>query len=212
MKKLAAIAAVGLMPSIALCDPLIETRTPGNELTQAPAHWLGATPHLVIMGTAAGHPFDVQLMNGDLKQVHELVVKREYLKTSGSYSPYREIDMNLSIVLEGVAKQIEAKLTYADFNQIKSLPASLRLQSFDEFPAGDRIYSEFEFEWEGGGKSVNKELAEWRGTATINHDDGIRAQVPNADGMIGGYINSKNGRDNIVISFFLPASEFEVDD
>ena len=59
---------------------------------------------------------------------------------------------------------------------------------------------------------MDKELADWRGKATLNHDDGRLADQPNADGMVGGYINSKRGRDNMIISFYLPVSEFEIDD
>ncbi|MQQ10160.1 hypothetical protein GFB49_16955 [Epibacterium sp. SM1979] len=204
--------AAALLPTLALANPLVETKTADNKLTTAPAQWLGKAPHLVVMGTAGGYPFDLQLTDLNDKNIHDLEVKREYLKTQGSYAPYQEIDLGLQIKLEGVAKTIEAKLTHADFNNLPSLPADFKVQSREEFPAGSRVFTEFEFEWEGGGKSVNAELANWRGLATVNLDDGYKADEPNADGMVGGYINAQRGKDTLVISFTLPVTEFEVED
>lgn len=212
MKHKAFFALATLVPTLALADPLVETRTPNNQLSAAPSQWLGKTPHFVMMGEASGYVFDVQIMKLKDASIRNLAVKREYLKSGTSYNPYREIDVNLEVVLEGVAKTIETKLTYSDFSKLASLPANFNVQSFEEFPAGNRIFTELEFQWEGGGKAVDKELADWRGKATLNHDDGRLADQPNADGMVGGYINSKRGRDNMIISFYLPVSEFEIDD
>lgn len=204
--------ALAALPTLAAADPLVDTITPNNTLTEAPSAWLGDTPHLVMMGTTVGHTFDVQIMDLDMAEIHEIEVKREYLLTDTDYSPYQEWDFGIKIVLDGMDKSIEGKLTHADFNDLEALPASFNIQSAEEYPEGDLIFTEFEYEWEAEGISVNEELAEWSGTATMNLDGSFKADTPNGDGMIGGYINAVRGGDTIVISFTLPVTEFEVED
>lgn len=211
MLKMTSLFALALTPSLAFADPLLSTQTEGNALTEAPAEWLGAEPHLVIMGTLDGYEFDLQMMDFAAFDIHELSMKREYLLNDTDYSPYQEIDFGIQFKLDGVAKTIESKLTHADFNKLAELPNAFTLQGENEFPKGDQVFTEFEFEWEGDGKSTNVEIADWTGTATINLDSG-RGQEPNGDGVIGGYIASERGEDRIVISFTLPATEFEVED
>lgn len=211
MIKFAPLLALTLMPTVTLADPIMSTVTPDNEMTIAPTEWLGDHQHLVIMGRASGYMFDMQVTDFDEVNLHNLEVKREYLLTGTDYTPYREIDFGIQFKLDGVAKTIEAKLTQADFNKLGDMPNSLALQSAEEYPEGAQTYTEFEFEWEGNGKSVNEELAEWTGNAIVTHDT-ARGQAPNGDGMVGGYINATNGDDHIVISFTLPVTEFEVED
>ncbi len=203
--------ALALTLGLAFAEPLVETITPNNTLTEAPTEWLGAEPHLVIMGTTSGFPFDFQLMDIANADLHELEVKREYLLNETDYSPYQEIDFGIQLVLEGVAKTIEAKLVHADFNKLGDLPQAFTLQSAEEFPEGSDVFTEFEFEWEGNGNSVNVELADWTGTATVNLD-GAKGKEPSDEGLVGGYINATNGDDAVVISFTLDVTEFEVED
>lgn len=211
MLKTIPLFALALAPSLAFADPLLSTVTADNALTAAPAEWLGAEPHLVVMGKVSGYDFDMQITDFDKINIHELSMKREYLLNDTDYSPYQEIDFGIEFKLDGVAKQVEGKLTHADFNKLAELPNAFSLQGAEEFPEGDQVFTEFEFEWEGNGVSTNVELADWTGTATVNLDTG-RGEKPNGDGLIGGYINAKNGDDHIVISFTLEATEFEVED
>ena len=92
------------------------------------------------------------------------------------------------------------------------MPASFALQSAEEYPEGDQIYTEFEWKWEGNGVTVDGESAEWAGSATLAKDDAFQAAKPNGDGLVGAYISASNGEDAYVISFTLPVTEFEVED
>ena len=62
----AAIARTALLltclalPALAQ-EPGKMVETTGNTLTAAPAAWLGATPHFVMMGTVNGTVFNVQM-------------------------------------------------------------------------------------------------------------------------------------------------------
>lgn len=212
MRATPLLLTLAALPTFAFADPLTQTITADNALMDAPSAWLGAQPHLIIMGATAGEEFDVQITDFDVEMIHGIEVKREYLLTDTDYAPYQEWDFGIQIILDGMAKSIEGKLTHADFNDLDALPAEFTLQSAEEYPEGDLIFTEFEYEWEAEGVSVNEELAEWSGTATMNLDDSFKAETPNGDGMIGGYINAQRGADNIVISFTLPVTEFEVED
>lgn len=211
MLKTTSLFALALVPSLAFADPLLSTVTADNALAEAPTEWLGAEPHLVVMGSVSGYAFDMQVTDFDKLAIHELSMKREYLLNDTDYSPYQEIDFGIEFKLDGVAKQVEGKLTHADFNKLAALPNAFSLQGAEEFPEGGQVFTEFEFEWEGNGVSTNVELSDWTGTATVNLDT-ARGQEPNGDGLIGGYINAVNGDDHIVISFTLEATEFEVED
>ncbi|WP_162617675.1 hypothetical protein [Yoonia maritima] len=211
MLRTTSIFALALAPALAFADPLLSTMTADNALTEAPTEWLGEEPHLVIMGTVSSYDFDMQVSDFDKLDIHELSMKREYLLNETDYSPYQELDFGIEFMLDGMAKQIEGKLVHADFNKLGDLPNTFSLQSEEEFPEGDMAFTEFEFEWEADGRSVNEEIADWTGTATVNLDP-ARGQAPNGDGLIGGYINAVNGDNNIVISYTLNVTEFEVED
>jgi hypothetical protein len=198
-----------LAPTLALADPMMQTMTAGTTLTAAPTEWLGDKPHLVIMGTVDGKTFDVQVL--DITNA-AVAIKREYLLNDSDYSPYREIDFSFEFVQEGIDKAIEGKLTHADFNKLAALPATFALQSAEEFPEGDKVFTEFEYKWEAGGVTVDGESPDFEGTATLHMDDAFQAATPNGDGMIGGFINATKGDNAYVISFTLPVTEFEVED
>ncbi len=212
MRFSAPLFALVLAPGLAFGDPMIETVTANNSLTAAPTEWLGAAPHLVIMGTVNGNRFDVQAMDLAAADIIEVTMKREYLLTNNDYNPYREVDFAFAFTHDGIAKAMEAKLTHADFNKLAALPATFALQSAEEYPEGGNIFTELEYKWEAQGKTVDAEIAEWTGTATLNLDDAYQAAKPNGDGMVGGYINASNGDNTIVISFTLPVTEFEIED
>jgi hypothetical protein len=209
MRFTAPLLVAAFAPALALADPMMETVTPGNTLTAAPTEWLGDKPHLVIMGTVDGKMFDVQVM--DLASA-TVALKREYLLSDSDYNPYREIDFSVEFVHEGIDKAIEGKLTHADFNKLAALPATFTLQSAEEYPEGDKVYTEFEYKWEAGGVTVDGESPEFDGTATLHMDDGYQAAAPNGDGMIGAFITAAKGDSAYVISFTLPVTEFEVED
>ena len=209
MRFTAPLLVATLAPCLALADPMMETVTPDNTLTAAPTEWLGDKPHLVIMGTVDGKMFDVQVMDITAATV---ALKREYLLSGSDYNPYREIDFSIEFTHEGIDKAIEGKLTHADFNKLAALPATLTLQSAEEYPEGDLVYTEFEYKWEAGGVTVDGESPEFDGTATLHMDDGFQAAAPNGDGMVGAFITASKGDSAYVISFTLPVTEFEVED
>lgn len=212
MRFTASLLATALVPSLVLADPMMETVTAGNTLTAAPAAWLGETPHLVIMGTVDGKLFDVQVTDLASSDISAVTLKREYLLNDSDYSPYQEMDFAIEFVHEGIAKAIEAKLTHADFNKLAALPATFALQFAEEYPEGDKIFTEFEYKWESGGVTVDAESPEYDGTATIHMDSAFQAAAPNGDGMIGAFISAAQGDNAYVISFTLPVTEFEVED
>jgi len=215
MRISAPLMAVLLVPCLALptlADPMVDTVTPGNTLTAAPTAWLGEKPHLVIMGNVDGKVFDIQVMDPSDATLGTVTLKREYLLTETDYNPYRELDFSIEFMNDGIAKAVEGKLTHADYNKLAALPATFALQSAEEYPEGDKVYTEFEWKWEGNGVTVDGESAEWTGSATLAMDGAFQAAKPNGDGMVGAFITASNGDDAYVISFTLPVAEFEVED
>ncbi|NVO25298.1 hypothetical protein [Donghicola mangrovi] len=209
MKMLPAAVLLAALPFAALADVNKETITPNNTLTAAPTAWLGQTPHFVVMGTVNGFDFDVQYLDLTKADIHNIEVKREYL-IDGDARPYQEVDFELQAVIDGIAKKIEGKLNHADFLTL-TLPATLELGP-EENPAGQKTYTEFEFEWENDGISVNEEHGEWTGTAEIPYDDAFASAEPLADGLAGGYINAVHGDDHLVISYTFEIGEAEVEE
>ncbi|PIE09278.1 MAG: hypothetical protein CSA72_13540 [Rhodobacterales bacterium] len=209
MKMLPAAVLAAALPFAASADVVTQTVTPNNTLTAAPTEWLGDTPHLVIMGSVNGYTFDVQYPDLTTADVHAVEVKREYL-IDGDARPYQELDFEVQAIIDGVAKKIEGKLNHADFLTLE-LPATLALQG-EENPEGAQTYTEFEFEWETAGTSVNEEHGAWTGTAVLAHDDAFGSDTPVADGLAGGFIDAVNGDDHIVMSFTFEVSEADVDE
>lgn len=209
MKFLPAAALLATLPLAALADPIKETVTPDNTLTAAPTEWLGDTPHFVVMGTVNGYSFDVQYLDLTTADIHDIEVKREYL-IAGDARPYQEMDFEIQAIIDGVAKKIEGKLNHADF-LTQTLPATLELGA-EENPEGAHSFTEFEFEWEHAGTSVNEEHGDWTGTAIIALDSAFDSAEPVADGLSGGFIDAVNGDDHLVISYTFEITEAEVEE
>jgi hypothetical protein len=199
---------LAVAPALAVADPMVETVTPGNTLTAPPIEWLGETPHLVIMGTVNGYPFDIQYLDLAAADVHAIEVKREYA-VDGDKRPYIEFDFALQVVMDGVAKNIEGKLNHADFLTL-ALPATLALGTVEN-PAGANTFTEFEFEWEKDGVSVNEEVGDWGGTAVVTLDSAFEAADPTGEGRVGGFIDARNGDNVLAISFTFDVDEVEVE-
>lgn len=209
MRLLSAALLATALPLAALAGPGEDTITPGNTLTEAPTEWLGETPHLIIMGTVNGHNFDVQYLDLAAANLHAIEVKREYL-IDGIKRPYQELDFEVQTIIDGVAKTIEGKLNHADFLTLE-LPAEMTLQA-EENPEGPMTYTEFEFEWEHEGVSVNEEVGDWDGTATLVYDDAFGASEPVGDGLAGGFIDAHKGDNHLVMSFTFEIGEAEVEE
>ena len=211
MRVLATALALSALPLAVSANLIVDTVTQNNTLTEAPAEWLGETPHLVIMGSVNGYNFDLQMLDlTSADGLHATAVKREYL-INGDARPYQEIDAEVQMILDGVAKKVEFKLNHDDFLTLGALPVTLELNS-EENPAGDLTFFEFEMEWELDGTSVNEEIGEWAGTATIAVDSAFGAAEPVADGLAGGFITASHGDETLVISYTFVVDEAEVEE
>lgn len=188
------------------------TVTPGNTLTAVPAAWLGEVPHFVMMGTAGGRSYDVQLTRiADGGVVAGFAGKREYLPGEGGTWRYGDFEVGLEIVLDGVEKAIELEFENNDFTA-HALPADFSLQG-EEFPEGLLSNLELQAERETAEGVVNDEITGWTGTLSLAMDMGTadgECLVP--DGMIGGYVVAQNGAESLVISFTVPVTEYEKDE
>ena len=188
------------------------TITHGNTLTAPPEAWLGDAPHLVMMGTIAGRPVDVQLLDMAMAVgIASFEGKREYLPGEGGTWRYADFEVSLSAVIDGIEKSFELEIENADFTQ-HPLPASFALQDVN-FPEGALAFLEVEAEWETDAATVNDEVVGWGGLLTLSLDSGTpdaEGLVP--DGLIGGYIVAESGGDRLVVSFTVPVVEYEKDE
>ncbi len=183
----------------------------GGALTAAPAEWLGATPHLVIMGTVDGHALDIQYPDIAAAGVAEFAGKREYLPGEAGAFRYGDFEVALKAVIGDVERAIELEFENHDFTD-HPLPATFALQD-KEFPEGLFSTLEAELEWESAAGTVNAEAAGWTGTLVLAEDSGSKDDkglVP--DGMIGGLVTATKGGDTLVVSFTVPVAEYEIDD
>ncbi len=188
-----------------------ETVATGGALTAPPAEWLGATPHLVIMGTVDGHALDIQYPDIAAAGVAEFAGKREYLPGEAGALRYGDFEVALKAVIGDVERAIELEFENHDF-AAHPLPATFALQD-KEFPEGLLSNLEAELEWESAAGTVNAEAAGWTGTLMLAEDSGSKDDkglVP--DGMIGGLVTAARGADVLVISFTVPVAEYEIDD
>lgn len=206
------------LPAIALAAALASpaaatdaTVTPGNTLTAPPAEWLGAVPHLVIMGTVNGRSIDLQMT--DITKaggVAEFAGKREYLPGDGGTFRYGDFEVALKAVIEGVEKSIELEFENHDF-AAHPLPATFTLQDA-EFPQGLLSNLEAQLEWETPESTVNDEVAGWTGTLTVMQDAGTPDDKGlTGDGLIGGFVAAQKDGAALVISFTVPVAEYEID-
>ena len=211
---LMAPAIAALVTAMTMTPALAQdmTVTPGNTLTAVPAAWLGEVPHFVMMGTAGGRSYDVQLTRiAEGGVVAGFAGKREYLPGEGGTWRYGDFEVGLEIVLDGVEKAIELEYENNDFST-HPLPADFTLQG-EEFPEGLLSYLEVEAEWETAEGVVNDEVTGWSGTLSLAIDTGTpdgEGLLP--DGMIGGYVVAQSGADSLVISFTVPVTEYEKDE
>lgn len=189
------------------------TVTPGNALTAPPAGWLGEVPHLVVMGTINGRPFDLQMPDiAKSEGVAEFAGKREYLPGDGGAWRYGDFEVALKATIDGVEKALEFEFENHDFTA-HSLPSRFALQGDENFPEGARAFLEAQLEWETSEVTVNDEIVGWTGTLVLAQDSGTKDDkglVP--DGMIGGFVTATREGDTLVMSFTVPVAEYELDD
>jgi hypothetical protein len=192
-------------------EPGKMVETSGNALTAAPAAWLGATPHFVMMGTVNGTVFNVQMTDmATATGVASFGAKREYKAIEGGFA-YIDFEVALEAEIAGIERQIEIEMENADF-AVQTLPGDFALQEA-EFPEGMLSNLETQWEWETGGASFNEEVVGWAGTMRIEGDQGTPDDKGlSADGTISGYISATKGADVMVISFTVPVAEYEIDD
>ncbi len=67
------------------------------------------------MGAAHDHGSNIQFLDQETTDIHAPQVKREYLLTEGDYYPYRQVDFDVQMTRDGIAKNIEVKLAPAPF-------------------------------------------------------------------------------------------------
>jgi hypothetical protein len=195
------------------CPALAETiATEAPTLTAAPTEWLGATPHLVIMGTVNGRAMDIQLVDmAAATGVEEFVGKREYLPGEAGAFRYGDFEVGLKATIGGVERSIELEFENDDFQKFV-LPSDFMLVP-ENFPAGPASYLEFSAEWEDASGSVNDEVGGFNGVLTVLMDDGTPDDKGlRPDGMIGGFVQAENGGEVVTISFTVPVAEYEIDD
>lgn len=204
------VLALCLLPGLAAAQEA--TVTPGNTLTDAPAAWLGAVPHLVVMGTLNGRVLDIQYP--DMAMAADIATfsgKREYLPGEGGAYRYGDFEVALEAVIDGAEKAFEFEFENFDFSA-HDLPATFALGA-ENFPEGAFAFLEAAAEWETATETVNDEIGAWTGTLTVELDEGTAdAQGLSGDGLIGGLVVAEQGADRLVISFTVPVAEYEIDD
>lgn len=203
------VALFCLLASPAFADTIV---TDGPTLATAPAEWLGATPHLVVMGTLNGHVLNIQLTDmAAATAVAEFEGKREYLPGDGGAFRYGDFEVGLKAEIGGVERSFELEFENDNFATI-ALPAEFSLGA-ENFPKGNAAYLEVSAEWEDAAGSVNDEIGGFTGTLSLQLDDGTPDDKGlRADGMIGGLVVAENAGETLVISFTVPVAEYEIDD
>ena len=192
-------------------EPGKMAETVGNSLTSAPAEWLGAQPHFVMIGTINGTAFNVQFTDiAAATGIASFAAKREYLVIEGGFA-YIDFEVALEADIGGVERTVEIEMENENFAK-QSLPADFALQEA-EFPAGLLSNLETQWEWEVGGASFNEEVLGWTGVMRLQSDQGAPDDKGlMGDGMVSGYINAVRGADALVISFTAPVTEYEIED
>ncbi len=185
--------------------------TANNTLTAPPAEWLGAVPHLVMMGTVNGTAFNIQFPDVTAAAgVSTFAAKREYAAIEGGYA-YLDFEIGLEADIGGAERKIEFEMENQNFSA-QTLPADFVLQEA-EFPAGPLSNLETQWEWEVNGASFNEEITGWTGTLRLESDQGTPDDKGlMGDGMISGFITAVRGDDRMVISFTAPVAEYEIED
>ena len=132
----AAIARTALLltclalPALAQ-EPGKMVETTGNTLTAAPAAWLGATPHFVMMGTVNGTVFNVQMTDmAAAAGVAAFGAKREYKATEGGFAY-----IDFEVALEGATKREDDTLVFFTMSAVGVLSPATPF-AFPAIPAG----------------------------------------------------------------------------
>lgn len=214
MLAVTARALVLAMPAMAAVTGAfaqdVDAVTTGGSV-DAPAAWLGATPHFVMVGTVAGKRIAIAMPDmAAADGVAGFAGKREYL-IDGTGHRYVDFEVALAAVIGGIERKIELEFENHDFRS-HTLPADFALQA-EEFPTGLRSTLEVETEWEHAGVSVNDEVGGWAGVLSLALDQGTPDDKGlSADGLIGGFVTATNGAETLAISFTVPVAEYEVED
>jgi hypothetical protein len=205
--RLAAVLCLVAVPGFA---DTIATDAP--TLTATPTEWLGAEPHLVIMGTVNGREMNIQLTDAAaLAAVAEFAGKREYLPGDGGTFRYGDFEVALKAELGGVERSIELEFENDDFGKVV-LPSDFQLvpENFPKFPGA---FLEFAAEWEDASGSVNDEIGGFNGVLTVTLDEGTPDDKGlRPDGLIGGFVQAEKDGEVVTISFTVPVAEYEIDD
>lgn len=182
-----------------------------QDAPEAPLGWLGATPHLVMVGRIGGHPVEVRLPDmAAAEGVAAFSGKREYLPGEAAWR-YGDFEVGLQATIDGVERSFELELENADF-AAHPLPATFALGP-GNFPEGLRAFLEASAEWETAEGSVNEEVGGWTGTLTLLVDSGTAdAEGLSQGGSVGGFLVAESGGDRLVASFTVPVSDVEKDD
>jgi hypothetical protein len=177
-----------------------------------PTEWLGPTPHLILVGTLAGHPVDIRMPDMAAAQgVARFEGKREYLPAEGGGWRYGDFEVVLDATLGGVERRFEMELENHDFLE-HPLPASFELGA-ENFPRGARAFLEAEAEWETAEGAVNEELGGWTGRLTLHEDSGTPdAEGLLPDGRIAGFLVAEREGERLVMSFTVPVGGYEKDE
>ncbi|MEQ1900988.1 MAG: hypothetical protein ABL866_09675 [Devosia sp.] len=147
----------------------------GDPAGIAPAAWLGATPHFVMVGTFKGYSFNIQAT--DLSAIPDISVeaKREYRAAEGGGLDYVDFEIAADLTTNGIERGIELEFENADFAD-HPVPSSFALKDA-EFPEGLFSNMELQIEWEWVEKSVivNEEQLYTDGTLIMAHESGDKA-------------------------------------
>jgi hypothetical protein len=183
---------------------LAQDALPGD----APAEWLGDTPHLVVMGTLDGQPVDIRFPDiAAAEGVARFEAEREYLPGHAGWR-YADFEISFEAVVEGVETSFQIEVENEDFLQ-QPAPASFDLVE-DRFPEGARAFLEVSAERDG---EDEEEVEGWTGTLTLAEDSGQRDHdMLLLDGTIGGHLVAERGEDRLVLSFTVPVTGFEKED
>ena len=210
--RLLTALCLAAFPAAAMAeDALTSVTTADTPLAAPPTEWLGPTPHFVMMGSAGGTAFDVQIADiATLADVAAFTGKREYAPDGSGYR-YIDFEVALEAVLGGIERKIELEFENYDFAGFRDVTRFALASA--EFPQGAQSNLELEYEWEAAGTSVNQELAGWTGSLTLHLDAGeTDDRGLSGTGMIGGLVIAERAADTLVISFTVPVAGYEIDD
>jgi hypothetical protein len=188
--------------------------TPGPGLragvaAEAPTTWLGAEPHLVLVGTVDGVAIQINV-RGDDPLLSQLAGKREHQVLASGEKRYTAFEVSFGALMEGLERELELEFENADFGQV-GLGTDLALESraneelAPEGLAGPRSNLELEWEWEDPAQSkfASGEVLSSSGRLVRNLDAGP---------ALGGWFNATFANGSVTGSFTVNNAEDEADD